>query len=79
MNTINEYMETRNGRRITAGMTGETMVERLTARLRRRLSVRRTQERLRTLSNRELADIGLTRDQVEAPGDWPRDRIDGSR
>ncbi len=35
------------------------------------LEVRRTQSDLRQLSERELDDIGITRDQIEDPTEWP--------
>ncbi|MBX2854208.1 MAG: DUF1127 domain-containing protein [Rhodobacteraceae bacterium] len=37
--------------------------------------IRRTQHDLRALSDRELNDIGLTRDQIEDPAEWPAHRL----
>ena len=39
------------------------------------VQIRRTQQDLRALSDRELNDIGLTRDQIEDPAEWPTHRL----
>ena len=39
------------------------------------IRMRRTQHDLRALSDRELDDIGLTRDQIEDPAEWPPHRL----
>lgn len=55
-----------------------TFFERFAQRVGGWASLRRTQTELRSLSDRQLEDLGLTRDQVEDPASWPRHRI-GSR